>query len=44
MRSTLNAIPATSDLLSTSGMPLGCVVCPLALPDPQDDPVLVRVG
>ncbi len=39
MRATLNAMPATADLLSNSTMQLGVVVQPLALPDPQDDPI-----
>lgn len=44
MRCSLNAVPATVDLLNQSGMSFGVMVQPLALPDPQDDPVMVRMG
>lgn len=42
IRATLNTVPATNDLLSTSAMPLALVVSPLALQDPADDPIQVR--
>ncbi|KAJ6359922.1 hypothetical protein OIU77_004014 [Salix suchowensis] len=41
MRCTINQIPCTVDLLSTSGMPLALLVQPLALPHPSEDPVQV---
>lgn len=41
MRATLNNVPNTTDLLGLSQMPLAVVVQPLALPDPQDDPIQV---
>lgn len=41
LRSTLNAVPASPELLAASGMPLALLVQPLALPDPDDDPVPV---
>jgi hypothetical protein len=42
LRSTLNAVPHSPELLGSSGMPMAVVVQPLALPDPADDPVAVR--
>lgn len=44
LRSTLNAVPATPDLMNSSGMALALVVQPMALPDPEDDPVPVGAG
>ncbi|PON36117.1 Zinc finger, FYVE/PHD-type [Parasponia andersonii] len=41
MRCTINQIPCTADLLTTSGMPLALLVQPLALPHPSDDPIQV---
>uniref|UniRef100_A0A6M2F1N0 Uncharacterized protein n=1 Tax=Populus davidiana TaxID=266767 RepID=A0A6M2F1N0_9ROSI len=41
MRCTINQIPCTVDLLSTSGMPLALLLQPLALPHPSEDPVQV---
>ncbi|XP_042467740.1 protein transport protein Sec24-like At4g32640 isoform X2 [Zingiber officinale] len=41
MRCTLNQIPCTGDLLSTSSMPFALMVQPLALPHPSDDPIPV---
>ncbi|CAK7340908.1 unnamed protein product [Dovyalis caffra] len=41
MRCTINQIPCTVDLLSTSGMQLALLVQPLALPHPSEDPVQV---
>jgi protein transport protein SEC24 len=43
LRASLNTVPATNDMLSNSGMQFALAVQPLALPDPDDDPVLVRV-
>ncbi|XP_073013012.1 protein transport protein SEC24 C-like [Typha latifolia] len=45
MRCTINQIPCTGDLLSTSSMPLALMVQPFALPHPSDDPIqLVDFG
>jgi protein transport protein SEC24 len=44
LRSTLNAVPHSPELLGSSGMPFSLVVQPMALPDPADDPVQVRAG
>ncbi|CAL0320612.1 unnamed protein product [Lupinus luteus] len=41
MRSTINQIPFTADLLSTSGMQLAMLVQPLALPHPSEEPIHV---
>eukprot|EP00775_Hariotina_reticulata_P004086 gene4086-4333_t len=41
LRSTLNMVPATNELLNNSGMQFAVAVQPLALPDPEDDPVVV---
>ncbi|GIL50904.1 hypothetical protein Vafri_6870 [Volvox africanus] len=37
LRSTLNHVPHSPELLTTCAMPLALVVSPLALPDPGDD-------
>nr|CAB3461997.1 unnamed protein product [Digitaria exilis] len=42
MRCTMNQIPCTGDLLTTSGMPLALLVQPFALPHPSEEPVQVR--
>ncbi|KAG0465602.1 hypothetical protein HPP92_019766 [Vanilla planifolia] len=41
MRCTLNQIPCTGDLLSTSSMPLALMVQPLALSNPSEEPIQV---
>ncbi|KAJ0745650.1 putative Zinc finger, Sec23/Sec24-type, sec23/Sec24, trunk domain, sec23/Sec24, helical [Helianthus annuus] len=41
MRSTINQIPCTSDLLNTSGMQLALLVQPLALPHPSEEPIQI---
>nr|XP_043624506.1 protein transport protein Sec24-like At4g32640 isoform X2 [Erigeron canadensis] len=41
MRSTINMIPCTSDLLNTSGMQLALLVQPLALPHPSEEPIQI---
>ncbi|XP_010523551.1 PREDICTED: protein transport protein Sec24-like At4g32640 [Tarenaya hassleriana] len=41
MRCTINQIPCTVDLLSTSGMQLALTVQPLALPHPSEEPIQV---
>lgn len=41
MRLSLHQIPTNSDLQSTSGMPLVLAVRPLALPDPEEEPIQV---
>ncbi|XP_042386495.1 protein transport protein Sec24-like At4g32640 [Zingiber officinale] len=41
MRCTLNQIPCTGDLLSTSGMPLTLMVQPLSLPHQSEEPIQV---
>ena len=42
MRATLNCVPTTPDLARIGAMPFGIVLCPLALPNPRDDPIQVR--
>jgi protein transport protein SEC24 len=45
MRCTMNQIPCTGDLVTTSGMPLALMVQPFALPHPSEEPVqLVDFG
>nr|CAD1831564.1 unnamed protein product [Ananas comosus var. bracteatus] len=45
MRCTMNHIPCTGDLLSTSSMPLALMVQPFALPHPSEEPIqLVDFG
>ncbi|XVE55330.1 hypothetical protein DITRI_Ditri03aG0150000 [Diplodiscus trichospermus] len=41
MRCTINQIPCTADLLSTSAMQLALLVQPMALPHPSEDPIQV---
>ncbi|XP_015887569.3 protein transport protein SEC24 C [Ziziphus jujuba] len=41
MRCTINQIPCTGDLLTTSGMPLALLVQPFALPHPSEEPIHV---
>ncbi|XP_039120781.1 protein transport protein Sec24-like At4g32640 isoform X1 [Dioscorea cayenensis subsp. rotundata] len=41
MRCTMNQIPCTGDLLSTSSMPLALMIQPLALPHPEEEPIQV---
>ncbi|EPS72258.1 hypothetical protein M569_02500 [Genlisea aurea] len=41
MRCTINQIPCTADLLSTSAMQLALLVQPLALPHPSEEPIQV---
>ncbi|KAK1417403.1 hypothetical protein QVD17_26530 [Tagetes erecta] len=41
MRSTINQIPCTTDLLNTSGMQLALLVQPLALPHPSEEPIQI---
>ncbi|PQM35755.1 protein transport protein Sec24-like [Prunus yedoensis var. nudiflora] len=41
MRCTINQIPCTADLLTTSGMPLSLLVEPFALPHPSEEPIQV---
>ena len=41
MRSTLNSIPVSSDLLRTAAMPLAVIVQPLAPAMPGDDVIQV---
>ncbi|KAF7809382.1 protein transport protein Sec24-like [Senna tora] len=41
MRCTINQIPFTADLLTTSGMQLALLVQPLALPHPSEEPIQV---
>ncbi|KAM5553465.1 protein transport protein Sec24-like [Rosa sericea] len=41
MRCTINQIPCTADLLTTSGMPLALLVEPFALPHPSEEPIQV---
>ncbi|KAG6510196.1 hypothetical protein ZIOFF_028205 [Zingiber officinale] len=43
MRCTLNQIPCTGDLLSTSGMPLTLMVQPLSLPHQSEEPIQVII-
>ncbi|KAJ1256697.1 hypothetical protein BS78_K333200 [Paspalum vaginatum] len=45
MRCTVNQIPCTGDLLTTSAMPLALMVQPFALPHPSEEPIqLVDFG
>ncbi|KAM0860659.1 hypothetical protein ACQ4PT_046397 [Festuca glaucescens] len=45
MRCTMNQIPCTGDLVTTSGMPLALLVQPFALPHPSEEPIqLVDFG
>uniref|UniRef100_A0A0E0BRZ7 Zinc finger Sec23/Sec24-type domain-containing protein n=1 Tax=Oryza glumipatula TaxID=40148 RepID=A0A0E0BRZ7_9ORYZ len=45
MRCTLNQIPCTGDILTTSAMPLALMVQPFALPHPSEEPIqLVDFG
>ncbi|KAG1679938.1 hypothetical protein FOA52_007002 [Chlamydomonas sp. UWO 241] len=37
MRSTLSQVPCSADLTAQGAMPLSVMVCPLALPEPDDD-------
>jgi protein transport protein SEC24 len=41
MKCTINQIPFTADLLTTSGMQLAMLVQPLALPHPSEEPIQV---
>ncbi|KZV38778.1 protein transport protein Sec24-like CEF-like [Dorcoceras hygrometricum] len=41
IRCTINQIPCTADLLSTSGMQLALLVQPLALPHPSEEPIQI---
>uniref|UniRef100_A0A5B7A0D0 Uncharacterized protein n=1 Tax=Davidia involucrata TaxID=16924 RepID=A0A5B7A0D0_DAVIN len=41
LRCTINQIPCTVDLLTTSGMQLALLVQPLALPHPSEEPIQV---
>ncbi|XP_004298636.1 PREDICTED: protein transport protein Sec24-like At4g32640 isoform X1 [Fragaria vesca subsp. vesca] len=41
MRCTINQIPCTADLLTTSGMQLALLVQPLGLPHPSEEPIQV---
>ncbi|PPS06533.1 hypothetical protein GOBAR_AA14116 [Gossypium barbadense] len=41
MRCTINQIPCTADLLTTSSMQLALLVQPMALPHPSEDPIQV---
>jgi protein transport protein SEC24 len=41
MRCTINQIPCTVDLLSTSGMQLALIVQPMALSHPSEEPIQV---
>ncbi|KAJ4964766.1 hypothetical protein NE237_016615 [Protea cynaroides] len=41
MRCTINQIPCTGDLLTSSGMQLALMVQPLALPHPSEEPIQV---
>lgn len=43
LRSTLNMLPQTGDLVKGAALPLVAIINPLALQDPGDDPVEVRV-
>jgi protein transport protein SEC24 len=42
IRSTLSQVPHSSELTGYASMPFSVFVSPLALPEPQDDPVQVR--
>ncbi|XAR67803.1 hypothetical protein NMG60_11002716 [Bertholletia excelsa] len=41
LRCTINQIPCTVDLLTTSGMQLALMVQPLALPHPSEEPIQI---
>ncbi|KAI0523034.1 hypothetical protein KFK09_005424 [Dendrobium nobile] len=41
MRCTMNQIPCSGDLLSTSSMPLVLLVQPMAIPNPDEEPIQV---
>ncbi|XP_052179590.1 protein transport protein Sec24-like At4g32640 [Diospyros lotus] len=41
LRCTINQIPCTVDLLTTSGMQLALMVQPMALPNPSEEPIQV---
>ncbi|KAK7357863.1 hypothetical protein VNO80_17160 [Phaseolus coccineus] len=41
MKCTINQVPCTADLLTTSGMQLAMLVQPLALPHPSEEPIQV---
>ncbi|XP_004497168.1 protein transport protein SEC24 C-like [Cicer arietinum] len=41
MKCTINQVPFTADLLTTSGMQLAMLVQPLALPHPSEEPIQV---
>ena len=41
LRSSLNMIPQSADLLKGAALPLVAIISPLALQDPGDDPVQV---
>ncbi|RDX93911.1 Protein transport protein Sec24-like, partial [Mucuna pruriens] len=41
MKCTINQIPFTADLLTTSGMQLAMIVQPLSLPHPSEEPIQV---
>ncbi|KAM7280123.1 hypothetical protein ACFE04_007257 [Oxalis oulophora] len=41
MRCTINQIPCTIDLLTTSGMQMALLVQPFALPHPSEDPIQI---
>ncbi|GJN25091.1 hypothetical protein PR202_gb12878 [Eleusine coracana subsp. coracana] len=41
MRSTVNQIPCTGDLLTMSGMPLALMVQPFSLPHPSEEPIQI---
>ncbi|EFN54381.1 hypothetical protein CHLNCDRAFT_58279 [Chlorella variabilis] len=41
MRSNLNMVPQTSDILRGASLPFVAIICPLALQDPGDEPVEV---
>ncbi|KAK9832002.1 hypothetical protein WJX81_007680 [Elliptochloris bilobata] len=41
MRSTLGIVPSTREMLKQGAMPLALCITPLALPEPDDDPVPV---
>lgn len=41
MRSSLNNVPTTADMLRTAGLPMAIVLQPLAVPQPGDDGVAI---
>ncbi len=41
LRSSVNHVPNSAEMLKTAALPFVIVVTPLALPDPRDDPVEV---